>query len=134
MCKHGCSRRSRLLCLAVVLLAASAGSGAERIVVLDDRGPWRLHHTLRPPVLEIDGGVKPIRFEQAWLNWQSPSPPAGWMKADFDDGAWQRGPAIVPCFTPFLSRVCLRRLFTVSDPAGVEGLAITLDYHGGAVV
>ena len=36
--------------------------------------------------------------------------------------------------SPYLERLCLRGKFTVTDPARVKGLTISVDYQGGAVV
>jgi len=37
------------------------------------------------------------------------------------------------CRTPYLSRLCLRGTFTVTDLAKVGDLTLTLRYQGGAV-
>ena len=107
-------------------------SGGE--VILDTMGSWRLHHTLKPPVIQLDAGLKPVLMSQPWLNLATPEPPAGWRVPDFDDGAWVRSLAGKACRTSYLSRLCMRGRFRVTDPAKVAGLRLSVDYHGGVVV
>jgi hypothetical protein len=135
-------RSSRLGCALAFFVALSAVSVAEdgqpagdggRTVVLDTSGFWRLHHTLKPPVIALPGELKPILFDRAWLNAETPPPPDGWAEVDFDDSAWLRGPGRIACRTPYLARLCMRGYFTVTEPAGVKDLALTLTYQGGAV-
>ena len=66
---------------------------------------------------------------------QATPPPADeWTAPEFDDAAWVRSTAAGHCRTPQLARLCLRAAFTVTVPASVKGLALTVGYHGGAVV
>ena len=128
--------------LAVIAIASSAlaaetgavQAGQERVVVLDTTGFWRLHHTLKPPVIQFDDGPKPVLLNQRWLNAETPEPPADWRTLEFDDSRWLRGPARIACKTAFLSRLCMRGKFKVTDPAKVQDLSLTLAYQGGAIV
>ncbi len=114
------------------LLFAQDNSG--KTIVLDTSGFWRLYHTLRPPVIESDGGPKPFIFGKKWLDQETGPPPAGWEKPDFDDSAWLRGPARIAFDSPYVAQLCLRGRFTVTDPAKVKELVLTVGYHGGAIV
>ncbi|KPL02445.1 MAG: hypothetical protein AMK75_02755 [Planctomycetes bacterium SM23_65] len=126
-----------------LLIGAAAGPGAQEreraegqpTVILDTAGPWRIHHTLAPPVVATDDGLKPIlAVDQPWLHEKTPEPPGGWTRSDFDDSTWLRGPARVACETHMVARLCLRGKFTVTDPAKVKDLRVTLGYYGGAIV
>ena len=128
-----------LLAMAILAAAASYARGAEegaaigRAVVLDTSGFWRLHHTLSPPVIDLPTGLKPVLIN-AWLDRETPAASAGWADVGFDDSTWLRGPARIVCRTPYLARVCLRGSFGVTDPDQVQELALSLAYHGGAIV
>ena len=50
---------------------AAGREGAERSVVLDTTGYWRLYHTLRPPVIQLDGELKPVLLSK-WLDRRTP--------------------------------------------------------------
>ena len=104
------------------------------VVVLDTAGFWRMHHTLAPPVAAMPGGLQTISIGYKWMDQETPPPPEGWTRPDFDDGEWFRGPAQRSMQSPYLSRLCLRGKFQVNDPAQVSGLRLTVGYHGGAVV
>ena len=103
-------------------------------VILDTSGFWRMHQALRPPVIQYDDGPKPILFQQAWLDTETPPAPTGWTACDFDDSAWVRAVALRACRTPYLAQLCLRGRFEVTDPTKVGGLKLTVGCHGGAVV
>ncbi|MFB3891874.1 MAG: glycoside hydrolase domain-containing protein [Phycisphaerae bacterium] len=124
--------------LFLFVMAIAAAAGAEEpsggLVVLDTAGVWRLHQTFSPPVIQSDKGASPLLFGRKWLDQATEAPPQTWTNADFDDSAWLRGPARIAWDTPYLSRLCLRGKFTVTDTASVKGLALTLAYYGGAVV
>jgi len=137
-----------LLAAGVALAAADAprDAGAARVVVLDTTGFWRIHHTLKPPVIALDGGPQPmdLRWHHPsggrvlrtfrWVSSETPPPSAGWASADFDDSTWLRGPGRMAALTPFLSRLCMRGKFRVTDPAKVDGLRLTVAYSGGIIV
>ena len=111
-----------------------AASGPGQVVVLDTTGFWRMHHTLKPPVIQSADGPKAIPFKQKWLNHETPAPPANWTGVDFDDCDWLRGPGRMAAQTPFLSRLCMRGAFEVSDPSRVKDLRLSVAYRGGVIV
>ena len=124
-----------------VLAAAGWAAAAEapvpeaRTVVLDTMGSWRLYHVLKPPVVDSAEGLRPLLpVGQKWLHEETAGPPAGWTRAEFDDGAWLRGTVRSGCDTPMLARLCLRAKFEVTDPARVKDLKVSLGYWGGAIV
>jgi hypothetical protein len=124
---------------AIVGTWAGAAGGADdpttaQPVVLDTYSFWRMHHTLEAPVIEDGGKATPITYGFAWMDMATAGPPAGWTAAGFDDSTWLRGPARMSARTPYLSRLCMRGYFTVTDPAQVKNLSLTLLYQGGAVV
>ncbi len=130
-----------ILAVAVALLStlftevkAADPSETNRTVVLDTAGFWRMHHRLEPPFVAADGAPEPILFGKPWVDDPTPAAPAGWTDPDFDDAGWLRLPLRRQGRTPYLSRLCLRGKFRVADPAEVNGLALTAEYHGGIVV
>jgi len=107
---------------------------AASVTVLDTYSVWRLYQTLKPPVLDLDGGLTPVMTPLDWLNRDTPDVPAGWPQPDFDDTTWLRGSARSAAQTPYLARLCLRAKFEVTDPSQVGPLSLNLAYYGGAVV
>ena len=113
-------------------------------MVLETTGLWWMHHTLKPPVIELDSGLKVMdlrwtrgknvlrRFD--WVRSETPPPPADWARSDFNDTTWLRGPARMCSRTPFLSRLCMRSRFMVTDPSRVKGLQLNVAYRGGVIV
>jgi len=122
----------------IVLLAAALGWAPcvfGRTVVLDTYGFWRIHQTLRPPVIqEADGRVRQVLFGYEWLDCETPEPPAGWTEVDFDDSSWLRAPSHMACHTPYLAVLRMRGYFLLDDPAEAGDLVLSLSFHGGAVV
>ncbi|GAH83007.1 unnamed protein product, partial [marine sediment metagenome] len=132
----------------VSLPAAVAQGDANRpgVVVLDTTGFWRMHHTLRPPVIQLDSGPQPmdLRWHHPsggrvlktfrWASRETPPPPKDWAQVRFDDSTWLRGPARMSCLTPFLSRLCMRGRFRVTDPSRVKNLRLGVSYRGGVIV
>ena len=138
----GRDRRRWMRAAVITILAAFASEGsadpnaaspAHRAVILDTTGFWRLHHTLRPPVIQMPDGLKPVLIRK-WLDRPAPPPPANWHAVGFDDSTWLRGPARIVCRTPYLARACVRGYFEVTDAAKVADLALSVGYHGGVVV
>ncbi len=127
---------------------AQSGAGRDEsgVVVLDTCGFWRMHHTLKPPMIahEDGPGVMDLRWRHPrdgrvlrtydWLRRETPPPPPEWMEPDFDDGTWMRGPARTSARTPMLARLRLRGYFEATDPAQVGDLLLSIGYRGGALV
>ncbi|NLW50868.1 MAG: hypothetical protein GXY85_08530 [Candidatus Brocadiaceae bacterium] len=133
--------RSRWQTAAIAAMVLITGAFAARClaqedapptVVLDSLSYWRIYQTVRPPVAEVDGEIRPLA--DPWPEWEKFSPPDGWTAPDFDDGRWMRNMVRMTAYDPKLARLCLRGKFSVSDPAKVSGLKLSLAYHGGAVV
>lgn len=120
------------------LLLPATGLAAEKpappVVVLDTTGFWRIHHTLRPPVIQTDSGLKSCILKMPWVDRDTGAPSADWNQPEFDDHRWPRNVARMTCLTPYLAKLCLRGKFLVSDPAKAQDLRISLGYHGGAIV
>jgi hypothetical protein len=118
--------------------SVSGGQGlapaVERTLILGHTSYWRMFHTLKPPVVDVDGTFQPFLHHNAWLDEDTPAPPDHWTEPDFDDSVWLRTMAQGACQTPYLARQCLRGRFLVENPAQVSDLRLSLAYHGGAVV
>lgn len=114
---------------------------------------WRWYLVLRKPTISVEqlklAGRKeekplPLKGKQrrapytAVDQYNGPTPPTGWERADFDDSNWPRGqPSVFRRlvawkFSSFALR--LRGKFSVSDVDAVKGLYLNLGYYGGAVV
>jgi len=104
---------------------------AASTVILNTYGIWRFHSTLGPPVL---ASGETVQLRHVWLNYKTPGPASDWMKPDFDDRFWHRGPVTLAVKSAMLARVCLRGKFEVTDPASVKGLSLSVRYHGGLIV
>ena len=111
-----------------------AQTGAQQEVVLDRNSVWRSFSVLKPPVVALDTGIVPVASQKKWLDKETAAAPAGWVSADFSDASWMRGPATRFPRTPYLSNLCLRGRFEVTDPSQAKGLTLTVSYYGGAVV
>jgi Glycoside hydrolase 123, catalytic domain len=103
-------------------------------VVLDTGGIWRMHVTLRPPVLSDGQKTEPVLFNLSWIDRPTTEPDEDWTATEFDDSPWLRGPALTQCRSQYAARLCFRGKFRVTDPAKVDGLRLTLGYRGGARV
>ena len=60
-------------------------------VVLDTLSVWRIHETLKPPLIQLDGGLKPVTSKYEWLDRETAAAPADWTNPEFPDGNWLRG-------------------------------------------
>ena len=133
-----------------------AAEPADVTAVLDTAGFWRVHYTIRPPVVRDGQQLRKLPT----LAGDSPGPPANWTAPDFDDGDWTRitgrpfpetvgaddaanysargtvdaGIAANEGSSPALAQISLRGKFGVTDPAAVKGLKLTAVYRGGVVV
>jgi len=103
-------------------------------VVLDTLSVWRIHETLKPPLIRLDDGLKPVTSTYEWLDRETAAAPAGWTNPDFSDGNWLRGGARAASRTPYVAGLCLRARFEVTEPAQVQDLTLSLTYYGGAIV
>jgi hypothetical protein len=119
-------------------------------LVLDTTSTWRMFHVLKTPHIQVDGALKAIPHydDGTKLDWneshrrsfreliapETAAATANWKDANFYDSDWLRGTAVRAMRSPYLERLCLRGKFTVTDPAKVKGLTISVDYHGGAIV
>jgi len=118
----------------LVAVAADGQTTAQPVVVLDTMGVWRMHQTLKPPVIALDDGPRPVMTDVIWLNRETAAPPADWTQPGFDDSLWLRGSARASARTPYLARLCMRARFEVTDPANVKDLKLSLGYYGGVIV
>jgi hypothetical protein len=72
----------------------------------------------------------------------TPSPPAAWAQADFDDSGWGRyGPDLLDSVGGYgygqlgaTRLLCLRTRFGIADPAQVRDVKLEFEYRGGVVV
>jgi hypothetical protein len=102
-----------------------------KVTVLDTYGIWRFQCTLEPPLL---ASGQTVRLKYAWLDQKTPAPPGDWSNPEFDDRPWDRGPLGLAPRSAMLARLCLRGKFTVTEPAAVGRLALSVGYRGGLVV
>ncbi|NIA20493.1 MAG: hypothetical protein GWP05_00675 [Anaerolineaceae bacterium] len=127
-----------LLCSARPMAAQQAGgkkaTAPKPVVVLGPASYWRMHHTLAPPVIDAGGKLEPYTKHIAWLDSATPGAPSGWTSPAFDDTSWLETLCRGGCQTPYLARQCVRGKFIVTDPSQVRGLALSVAFHGGAVV
>src|SRR5271169_2850167 len=63
---------------------AAARDGAA-VVVLDTLSVWRIHETLKPPLIQLDDGLKPVTSTYEWLDRETAGPPADWTSPEFAD-------------------------------------------------
>ena len=131
--------------------AGGAAPPAEdpQTVVLSLQGNWRAFYVLSGPFVR-DGD----KLEQRSPEVDTPPPPDNWRETDFDDHTWHRlrgmpcqphvyggacakanaGFAYLDGSSAFQSLICLRGRFSVTDPAQVKDLILTVEYRGGVVV
>jgi len=114
---------------------AVEGDGEQSsVVVLDTTGFWRMHHTLRPPLIHTADGFSPALMDRVWLDAPTDGPSGDWPSPAFDDSAWVRGPTLMAIRSPYLSRLCMRGKFKINDPGDVGQLRLSVDFRGGIVV
>ncbi|MFH1024872.1 MAG: glycoside hydrolase domain-containing protein [Planctomycetota bacterium] len=131
---------------------AAPGSASGGTVILCNDSYLRGFLVFRTPVQiskdgQISTALDPAAKEPRPLaDFQSPLPPADWMKPEFDDStwerrrtpvelapAWQMGTASLHSVT-VNSIICLRWKFVVDEPAKVQDLKLSLEYVGGLAV
>ena len=130
---------------------APAPAGAS---ILSDDSYLRSYLVFRTPVCIGKDGKLSVPLEPVGKNprpledYQSPPPPDGWTKPEFDDSSWKRqtepvevapgsatGHSHAARYTaPPNSIICLRWKFLIEDPAKAQDLKLTLQYVGGAAV
>jgi hypothetical protein len=144
--------------LALALMGAAGFPGAMRAqekavggerVVLDTSGFWRLHLTLRTPVVRNGEALETVGAACNTL-----SPDGNWFAVGFDDSAWvrqagapfaswshwetaaQANVGFIYCqgSSLALAQLCLRGKFVVDDPAQALALKLAITYRGGAAV
>ncbi len=124
-----------ILLTAVIAVNANASTAeqgqATPTIVLDTLSVWRMHCQLAPPVSET--GEK-VPLSCRWMSYQTPAAAPDWMKPDYDDRFWHRGPLTLVPKTALVSKACLRGKFTVTDPALVKELQLSATYNGGIIV
>jgi hypothetical protein len=133
--------------------ADSAVIPAGAAEILNTQSYWRWFLMLRKPVIPVEalqaagqaaeapkplvGKVVPPPYNDVDQQ-ESPSAPAGWDAATFDDFDWPRSRLTwlrSNAFGRFSSAaLCLRGRFRVTDPAAVQGLYLTIQYYGGVRV
>jgi len=148
--------------LVPALLPLCAGAGAAKanprthpVTILDGSSVWRVLYSWAAPQIQTRDGFK----RRTESHWRSPAitradfrfmtlyPPGDWAGIDFNDGTWARrhffdkppntegdSRAGGNSGTPYLRQLSLRGKFTVTDPAGVGALRLTLGYYGGVAV
>jgi len=136
--------------------------GQSGVVVLDTRSVWRCYsvrgselarkesgrlqplYELRPANLDKVEGRYVMRTREMDAISHTPVPPADWNSPDFDDSPWvlspgpfyafiKEGESYHGGFRPVML-IYARGKFPVEDPAKVDGLQLSLAFHGGAVV
>jgi hypothetical protein len=89
-----------------------------------------------------------LKDPKPFAEFQSPLPPAGWMKPEFNAAGWDRvrapvevgpggstgGKHVARHTATANSLILLRSQFVVRDPSQVRDLALTLQYVGGVAV
>ena len=130
---------------------APAGGG---VVVLNNDSYLRGFKVFRTPVqVSKDGKVttcqEPVaagKESKPLPEFQSPLPPADWMKPEFEDSSWERQRAPVEQAPTWQggfaamhsatvnSLICLRWKFVVDAPDKVQDLACSLEYVGGVAL
>ena len=128
----GQSRPARPATAPAARPAATPPAGAAN--VLDLLSVWRIHQTLKPPVILFDDGPRPLTCQYEWLDRETEAAPEGWAKPEFCDANWLRGGARAATRTPYLANLCLRARFEVTDPTMVKDLKVSVAYYGGAIV
>ncbi len=129
----------------IVLLCStlSAQETDTGTIILDTSGFWRVHFTVKPPVVRKEQKVETLGFRAKWVMRGTPLPPEDWAKPDFDDSSWARFPGVChvsPHYhfrsykPPFMALECMRGKFTVTDPTRAGELTLSASYRGGIVV
>ncbi len=129
--------------VAVTPVPARAGEAA----LLDVKSMWRYRLCWRSEQIRREGGklesvivhkgsktVELIPLSPAKVTRLTLPPPADWVKADFDDGSWDRQPGPFDMLPPGSALLCLRGRFWIADPAKAGDVRLSVAFEGGAVV
>jgi hypothetical protein len=114
--------------------------------ILDGSSVWRALHSWNAPLAKTAEGYTEVRGKDPF-NFMTVYPPPDWTEVGFDDSCWSRRHFFVKYSngeidqraggggaTPNLRQLSLRGKFTVTDPAKVKTLWLTLGYRGGVIV
>ena len=124
---------------------------AEEVTILNHHSPWRGFAVVRPVLFQgehLSDDPAPYEF----LKEHSPLPPPNWYEPDFDASEWQRNP--IPFYSALqpgpdyrertaygvggipagLSLLCVRGIFTVTEPPCVQELILSVSFRGGLIV
>lgn len=133
--------RLAVLIVCPVLLSGTMQAGEE---ILNAGSYLRAQLSFRTPVvISADGQIKPMTYgkdSKPMPLYESAQPPRNWAAPEFNDLFWTRTCAPVSSggkdwvSSLQYSRLCVRGKFLVDDPAKVKGLAVVVEYIGGAVV
>ena len=112
---------------------ATQPSAATITTALDARSVWHSRAVLKLPLIQLEGGLKPITTNVSWLNHDGEDLPDAWKAVGFNDASWLHGAIQETCQAPLVGRLYLRGQFEVTDPAKVDRPALTINYRGGIV-
>jgi hypothetical protein len=134
---------------------AQTATTARPVTILDGSGVWRVLHCWGAPLVQTSAGLRERRrtgsriepLEKSAFHFMTRYPPAGWTEVDFNDSSWPRRQFFVKyangehderagggSASAYLRQLNVRGKFTVSDPAQVGRLWLSLAYRGGVVV
>ena len=126
---------------------ATAGKpAAAPVTILDGSSVWRVLYSWGAPMAKTRDGYAETRGKDLW-DFMTVYPPDGWTAVTFDDSTWCRRHFFGKYYNGELDgraggggpnlnirQISLRGKFTVTDPAKVKVLHLTLVYRGGVVV
>ena len=152
------------LVLCTTLAATSGATSAQDevsaepggpVTILDGSGVWRVLHSWNVPMVQTTEGLRERReegyrkkpYDKPDFRFLTRYPPAGWTQLDFDDSVWPRRTFFFKYLngegdaraggggaSPYLRQLSLRGKFTVTDPAKVGRLWLSMAYRGGVAV
>lgn len=137
------------------LLAQENAPSGKAVTILDGSSVWRALHSWNAPLVKTRDGIKERRSkgrragpaDRPDFRFMTLYPSSGWTDVDFEDSTWARRHFFVKYSngewdhragggsgSPYLRQLSLRGRFTVTDPAKVSQLWLTMGYRGGAAV
>ena len=146
--------------MGLVLVPAACGQAApaapKPVTILDGSSFWRVLYSWNATLVRTKEGLKERRLKPRWrgrpldfsdFRYMTLTPAAGWTALDFDDSRWARQHFFSKYVNgeidpraggggqiPQLRQLSLRGKFTVTDPAKVSTLRLTVAFRGGAAV